>query len=125
MAKILVVDDSALSRQMSGRILREAGHEIVEAHDGIAAIEAYFLEKPSVVFLDINMKGMSGFEVLTKLRELDPHARVIIATADIQSSTRTMAAERGALSLVTKPFVAADVARAVEAALTGGAHGPD
>src|SRR5580704_14158027 len=112
MAKVLVVDDSALSRQMSGKILREAGHVVVEAHDGIAAIEAYFLEKPEVVFLDINMKGMSGFEVLTKLRELDPQARVIIATADIQSSTRTMAAERGALCLVTKPFIAADVSRA-------------
>jgi len=120
MAKILVVDDSGLSRQMSGRILRESGHVVVEAQDGIAALEAYFLEKPEVVFLDINMKGMSGFEVLTKLRELDPQARIVIATADIQSSTRKMAAEGGASGFVTKPFVAAEVARVVNAALEGG-----
>jgi two-component system chemotaxis response regulator CheY len=119
MAKILVVDDSGLSRQMSGRILRESGHDVVEAQDGIAALETYFLEKPEVVLLDINMKGMNGFDVLAKLRELDPHACIVIATADIQSSTRTMAAEGGARGFVTKPFVAAEVARAVNAALEG------
>ena len=119
MAKILVVDDSGLSRQMSGRILRESGHEVVEAQDGIAALETYFLEKPDVVFLDINMKGMNGFDVLAKLRELDPRACIVIATADIQSSTRTMATEGGARGFVTQPFVAAEVARAVNAALEG------
>jgi two-component system chemotaxis response regulator CheY len=123
MAKILVVDDSALSRQMSGKILREAGYDIIEAQDGIAAIERYFLEKPDVVFLDINMKGMNGFEVLSKIRELDPGARVIIATADIQCSTRTMAAEQGAFSLVTKPVMVAEVSNAVKAALAGEANG--
>lgn len=123
MAKILVVDDSALSRKMSGGILREAGHDVVEAQDGMAGIEAYFLQKPDLVFLDINMKGMSGFEVLSKLREMDPGARVVIATADIQSSTRTIASERGAVNLITKPFVAADVTQAVKAALGGTAHG--
>jgi two-component system chemotaxis response regulator CheY len=123
MATILVVDDSALSRKMSGGMLRELGHTVAEAQDGMAAIEAYFLQKPDLVFLDINMKGMNGFEVLTKLREMDPAARVVIATADIQSSTRTMASERGARALINKPFVAADVAQAVKTALEGAANG--
>lgn len=105
---------------MSGNILRELGHEVVEAQDGIAALETYFLEKPAIVFLDINMKGMNGFEVLSKLRELDPQARVVIATADIQASTRSIAESSGAMGLVTKPFVAADITRALQKTLEGG-----
>src|SRR4051812_16716938 len=104
MAKILVVDDSGLSRRISRNILETAGHAVVEAEDGILALERYFLEKPDLVLLDITMKGMSGIEVLKKLREMDPGARVVIATADIQQSTRTMTREGGALGFVTKPF---------------------
>jgi two-component system chemotaxis response regulator CheY len=120
MAKILVVDDSGLSRRISRKILQEAGHEVVEAEDGISALERYYLEKPQVVLLDITMKGMNGIEVLKKLRELDPAAAVVIATADIQSSTRTLTRESGACGFVTKPLTPADVLNAVNAALKGG-----
>lgn len=119
MAKILVVDDSGLSRQISRKILEDAGHEVVEAQDGMAALERYFLEKPDVVLLDITMKGMTGFEVLEKLRELDGGARVVIATADVQASTREMTRQGGALGFVTKPLQGPQVVKAVEAALQG------
>ncbi len=104
--KILVVDDSSLSRRALRRILETEGHEVIEAEDGHAAIERYFLEKPDLVFLDLVMKEMYGLDALARLRELDPQARVIIATADIQSSTRAMAEQAGALGVVTKPFMA-------------------
>jgi two-component system chemotaxis response regulator CheY len=121
MAKIMIVDDSGLSRRISRRILQEAGHAVVEAEDGIAALEMYFLEKPDLVLLDITMKGMNGFEVLKKLREMDSQARVVIATADIQSSTRTLTQAAGARGYVTKPLVANEVVHAVDAALRGDA----
>ena len=70
--KILLVDDSALARRSMRAILEAAGYEVVEAEDGMAALERYFLEKPDVVLLDLVMKGMYGLDVLTKLRELDP-----------------------------------------------------
>ena len=117
MSKILIVDDSAMSRRIVRSILESAGYEIVEAPDGIVAIEKYFLEKPDVVLLDLVMTGMYGLDVLTKLREIDPHASVVVATADIQSSTRKMAEDGGAFALVTKPFVAADLVAAVGGAL--------
>lgn len=120
--KILVVDDSALSRRTLRRILESANYEVVEADDGMTALETYFLEKPDLVLLDLVMKGMYGLEVLAKLREMDPKAMVIVATADIQSSTRTMVNEAGALAFVNKPFVPEEVVAAVEAALTEGAH---
>ncbi|HEY4422980.1 MAG TPA: response regulator [Pyrinomonadaceae bacterium] len=115
--KILIVDDSALSRRTLRRILESAGYEVVEADDGMTALELYFLEKPSLVLLDLVMKGMYGLDVLVKLREMDPKALVVVASADIQSSTRKMVDEAGALAFINKPFVSEPVIAAVEAAL--------
>lgn len=119
--KILIVDDSALSRRTLRRILESAGYEVVEADDGMAALELYFLEKPGLVLLDLVMKGMYGLDVLVKLREMDPKALVVVASADIQSSTRKMVDEAGALGFINKPFIAEPVLAAVEAALAEGA----
>ena len=121
--KILIVDDSALSRRTLRRILESAGYEVVEADDGMTALEVYFLEKPSLVLLDLVMKGMYGLDVLVKLREMDPKALVVVASADIQSSTRKMVDEAGALAFINKPFVSEQVIAAVEAALAEGATG--
>ena len=62
-----------------------------------------------------------GLDVLVKLREMDPKALVVVASADIQSSTRTMAYEAGALGFIHKPFVPEQVIAAVETALAEGA----
>jgi two-component system chemotaxis response regulator CheY len=119
--KILIVDDSALSRRTLRRILESADYEVVEADDGMAALELYFLEKPRLVLLDLVMKGMYGLDVLVKLREMDPKALVVVASADIQSSTRKMVDEAGALGFINKPFIAEAVLAAVDAALAEGA----
>ena len=119
--KILIVDDSALSRRTLRRILESAGYDVVEADEGMTGLELYFLEKPSLVLLDLVMKGMYGLDVLAKLREMDPKAHVVVASADIQSSTRKMAHEAGALGFIHKPFVPEQVIAAVEAALAEGA----
>src|SRR5919107_1949115 len=95
--KIMIVDDSALSRRTLRRILEGAGHSVVEAEEGMAALELYFIEKPDLVLLDLVMKGMYGLDVLGKLREMDAGALVVVASADIQSSTRKMADEAGAV----------------------------
>ena len=120
-AKILIVDDSALSRRMLRRILESAGYDVVEADEGMTALEKYFLEKPNLVLLDLVMKGMYGLDVLVKLREIDPKALVVVASADIQSSTRKLVDEAGALGFIHKPFVSEQVIAAVEAALAEGA----
>ena len=121
--KILIVDDSALSRRTLRRIVESAGYEAVEADDGMTALEVYFLEKPSLVLLDLVMKGMYGLDVLVKLREMDPNALVVVASADIQSSTRKMVDEAGALAFINKPFISEQVLAVVEKALAEGATG--
>lgn len=117
--KIMVVDDSALSRRTLRRILETAGYSVVEAEEGMAALELYFIEKPDLVFLDLVMKGMYGLDVLTKLREMDARARVIVASADIQTSTREMVEEAGARAFINKPFMTENVLGAVESAMGG------
>ncbi|HKP86747.1 MAG TPA: response regulator [Blastocatellia bacterium] len=104
MAKILVVDDSGMSRRTLRKILEPAGHEVIEAEEGVVALERYFIDKPDLVLLDLTMTGMYGIDVLNKLREMDPDARVIVASADIQSSTREMVDAGGASAFINKPF---------------------
>ncbi len=125
MARILVVDDSGLARKMLRTKLEPQGHEVIEAPDGAAALELYFLEKPDLVFLDLTMTDMHGLDVLTKLREMDPQARVVVATADIQQSSRDIARERGACHFLTKPFSAESILTALEAVLERAQDGVD
>ena len=118
-AKILIVDDSALTRRTLRQILETAGCEVVEAEDGLAAMERYFLEKPDAVMLDLVMRGMYGLEVLGKLRELDADVKVIVVSADIQSSSREMAEQAGARGFVNKPFDRAEILTALDRVLAG------
>jgi two-component system chemotaxis response regulator CheY len=98
-------------------IFEPAGFEIVEAEDGMTALERYFFEKPDVVILDLVMKGMYGLDVLTKLRELDPHARVIVVSADVQQSSQQLVEAAGAIGFVTKPVDAQRVLSLVRGVL--------
>ena len=121
MANILVIDDSAMSRGILRRILESGGHHVREAGDGLVALEQYLLDQPDLVLLDMTMRGMHGLDVLSKLRELDPQARVIVATADIQRSTRELVDTAGGSGFVSKPFEAERLLSAVTAVLSGGA----
>jgi two-component system chemotaxis response regulator CheY len=115
--RVLVVDDSALSRRSLRQILEPAGYEVAEAEDGLSALERYFLEKPDVVLLDLVMKGMYGLDVLTKLRELDAHARVIVVSADIQTSSQELVEQAGAKAFVNKPFDRPEILKALASVL--------
>ena len=115
--RILVVDDSGLARRGTRRVLEGAGYAVAEAEDGMAALERYFVEKPDLVVLDLVMKGMYGIDVLAKLRQLDPEARVIVLSADIQTSSRQMVTDAGAAAFLNKPVTSEDLLAAVSGAL--------
>jgi two-component system chemotaxis response regulator CheY len=119
-AKILIVDDSSLARRTSRRILEQIGLTVEEATGGAQALEQFFLNRPDLVLLDMVMTGMYGLDVLTKLRELDPSAKVIVATADVQKSTREQVKAAGAVAFVNKPLDAAEVKAVIAKVLQGG-----
>ena len=115
--KVLIVDDSALMRRSLRQIFEPEGWEVLEADNGLSAIEHFFVERPSLVMLDLVMRGMYGLEVLSKLRQIDPEARVIVVSADVQSSSHDLAREGGASGFVIKPFNRDQILTAVNAAL--------
>ena len=119
--RVLVVDDSGLARRRARTILEGAGFEVFEAEDGMSALEAYYVQKPDVVLLDLVMKGMYGLEVLARLREMDPHARIIVISADIQTSSHELVAQGGAAGFLVKPVDANEVLTMVRSTL--GANG--
>jgi two-component system, chemotaxis family, chemotaxis protein CheY len=117
-ATVLIVDDSGLARRTTRRTLESVGYRVIEAEDGLTALERYYVDKPDLVLLDLVMRGMYGLDVLTKLREMDADAKVIVISADIQTSSRDMVAAAGASGFLTKPAKAGDLIDAVQRALS-------
>ena len=120
-AKVLLVDDSGLARRSTRRLLEQAGYDVVEAEDGLSALERFAVEKPDIVLLDLVMKGMYGLDVLEKLREMDPVARVIVVSADVQTSSRDLVQAAGASGFINKPAAPGQVVEMIEQVLKGAA----
>ena len=117
-AKVLVVDDSGLARRRARAILEDAGYEVLEATDGMSALERYFVAKPDIVLLDLVMQGMYGLDVLAKLREMDPSARVIVVSADVQTSSHDLSTAAGAVGFLVKPLDADEILRLIRSTLS-------
>ena len=119
-ARILVVDDSGLARRRARAILEGAGYEVLEAEDGMSALERYFVSRPDVVVLDLVMTGMYGLDVLTKLREMDGSAKVIVVSADVQTSSQRLVNDAGASGFLVKPLEADQILPLIRTTLEGG-----
>jgi two-component system chemotaxis response regulator CheY len=101
------------------QILEAAGYAVIEAEDGLGALERYFLDKPDVVLLDLVMRGMYGLEVLQNILELDLLFFWVVVSADIQTSSHDLAGAAGATGFINKPFDKADILSALDDALAG------
>jgi CheY-like chemotaxis protein len=101
--RILIVDDEQalldlLAEHFEGR------YEVDTATSGAAAIDRFVRQRPDVVFLDINMPGTNGVEVLKLIKQTDPGIPVIMVTANTEMLVAEECLKRGALSYVPKPF---------------------
>lgn len=105
-AKILVVDDVELNRDALSRRLIRSGHSVKTAEDGEIALRMLNEEPFDLVLLDVMMPGLSGLQVLTKIRETKSAdvLPVIMATAKTTSEDIVAALELGANDYVTKPL---------------------
>lgn len=104
MARIMVVDDSALTRLKCSRLLEERGHEVVEASNGVEALEKYQQHRPDAVLLDIAMPLMDGMMALREIKKIDPAARIAMVSAMGQRAIVLNALKEGARDFVVKPF---------------------
>ncbi len=103
--KALITDDSAFMRKMLSDSLVEAGYdEILEASDGVEAVEKYRKERPDIVLLDIVMHKKSGLDALKEIKAIDPNAKVIIISAMGQDKIINEAKRLGATDFVVKPI---------------------
>lgn len=113
MSRILLVDDAALLRTRCAKLLREDGYDVVEAENGLDAVEKYRTFRPDGVLMDVTMPEMDGISALKEIRRWDPRARVTMLTALGQQQIVAEAFKYGAYDYILKPFQSS---RVVEAA---------
>ncbi|MCA0388109.1 MAG: sigma-54 dependent transcriptional regulator [Bacteroidetes bacterium] len=101
--KILVVDDEKIFRESLFHWFEEEGFEVTPVDSGEEALKVYDVDKFDIVLLDIKMPGMSGLELLAKIKQIDIHATVIMITAFASVTTAIQALKEGAYDYVTKP----------------------
>ena len=104
-ATILVIDDSAMVRQQVGRALTGAGFTIVEAVDGVDALQK-LAGAPSIrlIVCDVNMPRMNGVEFLERLSAEGPNVPVVMLTTEGQPELIQRAKALGAKGWIVKPF---------------------
>jgi two-component system chemotaxis response regulator CheY len=124
MTTVLVVDDTHFLRMRLVKLLAEQGYDVVEAVDGVQAVDAYQATRPDLVLMDIVMPLKTGLEALTDILRLDPQARVIMLTALGQEHTVFRAFQLGARDYLLKPYSNERLLETIEKVL-GSAPVPD
>ena len=114
---VLLIDDDPAVRTVLGALLRQAGHEVVEAEDGGAGIAMARSRRVDVVVCDVRMPGVDGMAVLGALRDLDVSLPVLMLTAHGTVPLAVEAMRRGATDFLQKPFEREEVLFAIDKAL--------
>lgn len=106
MSIIMTVDDAASMRQMVSFTLTDAGHVVVEAQDGIEALEKAKADKIDAFVVDINMPRMDGITLVKELRALPAYkfTPILMLTTESQDSKRQEGKAAGATGWLVKPF---------------------
>jgi DNA-binding response OmpR family regulator len=104
--KVLVCDDEPYIVESVSYVVRKAGYDVVIAEDGEEALAAALRERPDLIFLDIMMPKLSGYEVCRRIKA-DPTFRgayIVMLTARGQEEDERQALDVGANEFMTKPF---------------------
>ncbi len=118
--KVLVVDDSVFARHRLGAVLREAGHEVVEAEDGETALRLMAGGGIAAATVDLLMPGMDGLELIRRLREGYPDLPILSVSADVQKATQLQALAAGVSHFIAKTDPAEKLLGAIAAGHGGG-----
>jgi DNA-binding NarL/FixJ family response regulator len=120
-ARVLVVDDHSLLRTGVANIInQELDLEVVaEAADGRDGVEAFRVHRPDVTLMDLRMPEMEGVEAVRRIRELDPHARVIVLTTYDADEDIARALQAGAKAYILKDIAADALITCIRDVLAG------
>ena len=115
--KVLLVEDNVVNRRLVTTILTKAGHDVVTADDGRAAIAAYNSAAPDIILMDLQMPVMSGFEATAEIRRIEAGQRrvpIIALTANAMTETHDQCLRSGMDGYVTKPIKSGGLLKTIE-----------
>lgn len=117
--KILVVDDSAFTRNYHASLLRGAGFQCVTAVDGMDALEKVMLEQFDAIITDINMPGVDGYELTRRVRDIAEYddTPILIVSTEAKEDDRAKGYELGADFYLVKPVGPAEVVEGLKMVL--------
>lgn len=113
MKKILITDDDIHIGNMTEEVLRKAGYDVLRAYSGTEALLVLSSEKPDLVLLDLMLPGLSGEELLPKIKNIP----VIIVSAKVGIDDKVNLLLGGAADYITKPFETRELLARIEVAL--------
>lgn len=112
--KLLIVDDSLIVRNAIERIASKSSiTEIFQASDGEEALQIFLEWRPELVTMDLTMPRVDGLACLSRLREVDSEASILVISALNSHATAMQAIELGACGFIVKPFTPNELAEAL------------
>jgi CheY-like chemotaxis protein len=116
--QVLLIDDDSGVRKVLSRMLRRAGHQVIEASNGLEGIARLRASPVDLVLTDIMMPAMNGIEFIKAARQLCPSLRVIAMSGGGRTTSADylqQAGELGAIGTLHKPFTSADLQTLIDA----------
>ncbi len=106
LTKALVVDDELSNRVILKSLLKKIGYQVIEARDGLQAVERFISESPDVIFMDVMMPGLDGYEATARIKAIagETFVPVIFLTALTDDQALVRCVEAGGDDFLTKPF---------------------
>lgn len=122
MSRILVVDDEPHIRRLVSFSLERGGHEVLEAPDGMTALEIAAAQRPELILMDVMMPLMTGYETVKRLKadEATRDIPVVMLSAKSQKTEQAEGIECGAERYICKPFTPKELVEQVGELLAQG-----
>jgi two-component system cell cycle sensor histidine kinase/response regulator CckA len=118
---ILVVEDEKLMLHLLAKIFLQQGYQVMVASDGEQAIEIYrrWRLKIDIVLLDVGLPKMTGWQVLSKMKQENPEVRVVVATGYLEPEKKVHMSRVGVKDFVTKPYRLDQVIKTIQSVIDG------
>jgi CheY-like chemotaxis protein/anti-sigma regulatory factor (Ser/Thr protein kinase) len=123
-SNILLVEDEPLLQELALEVLSDEGHAVTVAGDGVEALEHLGRTAFDLVVTDVRMPRMDGLELLSRMRDMQPHPRVVVLTADDAPQTMLSAIRHQAIDYLVKPVSPSRLAALVREILSRAAERP-